>query len=83
MSTGQVIVKGTLRPDGTLELDDKPALPPGRVQVTVQPIAPTSRENTWDVLQRIWDERKAMGMPSRSREEIDKVIRELRDEWPH
>ena len=70
MSTDQVVVKGTLKPDGTLELDDKPALPPGRVQVTVQPEVPVQKEDTWDVLQRIWAERKARGTPSRTREEI-------------
>lgn len=34
-----VIVQGTLKPDGTLELDHKPSLAPGRVQVIVQPLA--------------------------------------------
>lgn len=81
MSTDQVTVKGTLKADGTLELDDKPALPPGPVQVIVKSMHPVQKENTWDVLQRVWDERKAQGMPSRTREEIDAEINEMRNEW--
>jgi len=38
MSLSEVVVEGTLKPDGTLELDRKPNLPPGRVQVIVQAI---------------------------------------------
>ena len=34
----QAIVQGTLNPDGTLSLDAKLSLPPGRVQVIVAPI---------------------------------------------
>ena len=34
----QVIVEGTLKPAGTLELDQKPTLSPGRVQITVRPL---------------------------------------------
>jgi hypothetical protein len=37
MHNASVIVDGTLKPDGTLELDEKPALPAGRVKVVLQP----------------------------------------------
>jgi hypothetical protein len=37
MSPAEIVVEGTLKPDGTLELDEKPSLPPGRVKVTLQP----------------------------------------------
>jgi hypothetical protein len=30
MSLSEVIIEGTLKPDGTLELDKKPNLTPGR-----------------------------------------------------
>ena len=43
MSLDAVIVQGTLRPDGTLELDEKPPLTPGRVQVTLQPVTLTDQ----------------------------------------
>jgi hypothetical protein len=31
MNLDEVMVAGTLKSDGTLELDQKPSLPPGRV----------------------------------------------------
>ena len=37
MSLNSIVVQGTLKPDGTLELDEKPALTPGRVHVMLQP----------------------------------------------
>lgn len=39
MNQKEVILLGTLSPDGTLLLDEKPNLPPGRVKVTVQAFA--------------------------------------------
>jgi hypothetical protein len=33
MSLTEITVEGALKPDGTLELDQKPNLPPGRVTV--------------------------------------------------
>lgn len=42
MNIQVVTVAGTLQPDGTLQLDQKPNLSPGRVQVIVQPLAPRS-----------------------------------------
>ena len=38
MRLDTVVVEGTLKPDGSLELDTKPALTPGRVQVTILPL---------------------------------------------
>jgi hypothetical protein len=38
------------------------------------------REDTWTVLERIWAEREALGIPPRTREEIDAEINALRDE---
>jgi hypothetical protein len=31
------IVRGVLKPDGTLELDERPSMPAGRVEVTIRP----------------------------------------------
>ena len=36
MSLGEVVIEGTLKPDGTLELDQKPSLSPGRVTVVLR-----------------------------------------------
>ena len=38
MSATHVVVDGTVKADGTLELDSKLNLPPGRVQLIVQPL---------------------------------------------
>lgn len=79
----QVVVHGFLRPDGTLEIDERVALPPGPVSVTVASTvsaAPQEKEDTWHVLERIWAERKALGQQSHSREIIDTTINQLRDE---
>ena len=38
VSATHVVVEGTLKPDGSLELDSKLNLPPGRVQIIVQPL---------------------------------------------
>jgi hypothetical protein len=42
MTTSVIEIQGTLREDGTLLLDEKLNLPPGRVKVTVQAILPTT-----------------------------------------
>jgi hypothetical protein len=84
MNPTQVVVLGTLKPDGTVELDEKlVGLPPGRVQLTVQPIAPPSPSGPGllEVLDRIHREQEARGYQARSKEEIDEEINALRDEW--
>jgi hypothetical protein len=76
----EVVVQGTLKPDGTLELNQPVNLPPGEVRVIVQAMTHSS-ENVLTVLERIWAERKAKGMQGRSGEQIDADIRSMRDEW--
>lgn len=82
MHATQVVVQGTVKPDGTLELDSKINLPPGRVQVTLSSVTapPAGGEDVLTVLQRIHAERNARGMRPRSAEEIDASINALRDE---
>jgi hypothetical protein len=61
--TTAVIVEGTLLPDGTLKLDDKPQMAPGRVRVTVESlvaaISPASTEQAQEEVTTIgtpeWD----------------------------
>ena len=38
MGLDTIVVQGTLKPDGSLELDTAPALAPGRVYVTLHPM---------------------------------------------
>ena len=77
----QVIVKGTLKPDGSLELDEKPGLPPGRVTVTVQREAELTslKEDWWQYLQRIRAEREAAGYPFLNEAEVNAHIAWLRE----
>ena len=67
-----VIVQATLKPDGTLELDQKPNLSPGRVQVVVQPLpqAPTARRGLADVMADIRQGQRARGYLGRTPEEM-------------
>src|SRR4051812_30104854 len=76
----QVVVQGTLKPDGTLELAEKPNLPPGPVQVTLQvvPEPKPSGPGWWDVLQQIKQDQAARGYKGSTKEEIDAWINELR-----
>lgn len=82
MNEMQVVVDGTLQPDGTLQLDERPKLPPGRVRVTVQAVAaPAGPED--DVMTRmeaVWAAQKARGYVPPTREEIDAELAAMRDE---
>jgi hypothetical protein len=71
MSLYQVMVKGTLKPDGSLELDESPNLPPGRVEVVLRPeVSPVPTEDTWAFLERLARERQSC-TTGRNREQID------------
>jgi hypothetical protein len=81
MSQTQVEVEGTLQPDGTLLLDEKPNLPPGRVRVVLQHRAIQSSappENLFDFVQRIHHDSTARGHRFLSDEEMAAWIDELR-----
>lgn len=81
MTATEIVVGGTLRPDGTLELDEKLALPPGRVTVTLRPSPqPTAGGSWWQAMQ---DARKAMaaaGCPVMDDREMQAHIDWLREE---
>ena len=72
MSTAE-IVEGTLMADGTLELDQKPSLAPGRVQIIVQPLVPLAgrRRGLADAIEEIKQEQLARGYKGRTREEME------------
>jgi hypothetical protein len=75
-----VQVEGTLQPDGTLMLDSKPDLPPGRARVTVQPLVDYTQTDIWRFFERIRAEQQACGFVPRSRAEIDADIAAARQE---
>jgi hypothetical protein len=80
MTTPVVELQGTLQADGTLLLDEKPNLPPGRVRVTVQPVLDITQTDIWQYVERIWAEQRARGHVPRSKEEIDADIAASRQE---
>jgi hypothetical protein len=78
--TEPIVVQGTLKPDGTLELDQKVDLPAGRVQVTVQPLPEQADDPFWQRMRAAWERQKASGHAPRTREEIDAAVEALREE---
>src|SRR5271166_4608685 len=81
MSATHVVVEGTLKPDGSLELDSRLDLPPGRVQLIVQPLPELPKDDPfWQMMEGIWAAQKARGHVPRTKEEIDAEIRSMRDE---
>ena len=83
MSLEEAIVAGTLNPDGTLKLDQKPDLPPGRVTVVLRQEAGVLPKDDpfWQRMQAMWDAQKACGHVPRSVEEIEAQQRQARDGW--
>src|SRR3954447_20466975 len=80
MTTNAIEIQGTLREDGTLVLDQKPDLPPGRVKVTVEPVPDYKQTEIWQFFEQIKAEREALGINPRSQEEIDGYLATMRDE---
>ena len=83
MSQEMIEVQGTVRPDGSLALDEKLGLPPGRVHVTVRTCHDSDKPDPVRfgvLMERIWADQKARGHVPRSREEIDAEINQLRGE---
>ena len=80
MSLQEIVVAGTLKPDGTLELDQKPNLAPGRVTVVLrQESAAAPQEGWWPFMQRIRAEREAAGYHFMNEEEMQAHIEWLRE----
>jgi hypothetical protein len=79
---GEVVLEGTLKPDGTLELDQKPSLPPGRVTVVLRQEAELTplQDDWWQHLQRIRAKREAEGYPFMNEAEMKAYVEWLREE---
>ena len=77
------MVEGTLKPDGTLELDQKPSQSLGRVKVILQPAqagTPPKRGLT-DVIDEIRRSQQERGFQGRVRQQIEAGLREGEDEY--
>ena len=82
MNRGEIVVEGTLKPDGSLELDQKPDLSPGRVQVVLRQAAQTSPSLQEDWFQFLQNARKKMeeaGCPFMDEKEMQAHIEWLRE----
>ena len=80
MTLNSINVQGILREDGTLVLDDKPNLPPGRVKVTVEQVPDYKETEIWQFFERLWAEQRERGHVPRTREEIDAELETARQE---
>jgi len=82
MSLSEVVIEGTIQPDGTLVLDEKLNLSPGRVQVIVQTLPAIPKDDPfWQRMQAMWNAQKARGHVARSVEEVEAERRQIREEW--
>ena len=82
MNSVPVIVSGFVRQDGTLELEEKLSLPPGKVQISIQPVPELPSDDPfWQMMQKIWDGQKARGHAARSEEEVEAERRQVREDW--
>ncbi len=83
MNFTETILAGTIQADGTLVLDGKPSLPPGRVQVVVRPEAEMTLPKDdpfWQRMQAIWA--IPIGVESRDGGERSlSQVRNDREEW--
>jgi hypothetical protein len=81
MAPNAVTVNGVLQSDGeTLHLETKLGLPPGRVTVTVQPVAPRSGQTMLEVLDRIHRDQQQRGREPMTDEAMLAEIAQLRAE---
>lgn len=82
MSPGAIVIEGTIQPDGTLVLDEPAKLPPGRVQVIVQPLPDLAPSDPfWDMMQSIWAGQRERGFVPRPDEQVEAERREAREHW--
>jgi hypothetical protein len=82
MNPSTLNLEATLLPDGqTLQLNEKIALPPGRVTVTVQVAStPKSEASMLEVLDRIHGEQEQGGHVPMTEEEMEAEIANMRNE---
>src|SRR5438477_12997334 len=78
----QAVVEGTIKPDGTLVLDQPANVRAGRVQVIVQALPDLPQGDPfWDMMKSIWAGQKARGHIPRSAEEVEAERHETRESW--
>jgi hypothetical protein len=82
MSLTEIVIEGILQADGTLVLDEKLNLPPGRGQFVVQALpALPEGDPFWDMMKSIWAAQKTRGHVPRGVEEVEAERRQTREAW--
>jgi hypothetical protein len=82
MNVPAVTLEAVVKADGTLELQERIALPPGRVQVTIVPIPELpANDPFWQRMQALWAAQRARGHVPRSVQEVEEERQAVRDEW--
>jgi hypothetical protein len=84
MIPSETVVEGTLKPDGTLELDQKPNLPPGRVKVVLRqdPGPQPTLEGWWEFMTRSRQELESSGAGFLDESAVEAHIEWLRESDP-
>jgi hypothetical protein len=81
MHVKEIVAEGTIKPDGTLELDQKPALSPGRVTVVLRQETPApTQEGWWPAMQQARKRMEEAGCPFLNEAEMQARVDELREE---
>ena len=72
MSFDTVVIQGTHKPDGTVELDEIPTVTPGWVQVTLQPVLAGSppQGGLANTIKEIRQYQQALGYQGRTPKEL-------------
>jgi hypothetical protein len=82
MSMPAITLEAVIKPDGTLELGERIALPAGRVQVTITPVPELPPNDPfWQRMQAMWAAQRARGHVPRSVHEAEEERQAVRDEW--
>lgn len=86
MSLTEAVIEGTIQPDGTLVLDEKTKLSPGRVKVVLRQEAKDNPPQPlgadfFQMMEEIWAGQKARGHVPRTEEEVEAERREMREGW--
>ncbi len=84
MSLTETVLEGTILVDGTLELDHKPNLPPGRVTVVLRQMAPIELPKDdpfWQRMQAMWSIRDSQEAKTTSGEDTVAELNRMREEW--
>ena len=82
MANFPITIRGILKEDGTLVLNEKPNLPPGPIIVTLTSAttSPVEQDDTRMLIQRLWAERQTKESKSTARRGIEADIDGLRQE---